>query len=429
MKKITRSHLVNSLDYLIPISILIVTTLLFRHFLLDLKIQSIFYDPMQGWFLHDTQPWDFIYNYANIPALLLAAGALFLLGKSFQSNRFLVYRRIALFLVLLMISGPGLLINTVLKDNWGRPRPRSTEEFGGKYKFEAIMAVDPSSSGKSFPCGHATMGFYFFGLYLILRKKKKLLAIAVFTVALLSGSLIGLARIIQGGHYASDVIWAGGLIYLVAVMLFDLLGLRTQLLHDKGRVSQTRTARRIRLITGFAILLLILIIMVATPYHKYREFLIDTADSPAYGSYHSELVFCRADLIIRPDSQYKISSDAIGFGFPRSKIDHDFFWVVSDSILKVSLSQRIKGIFNELNQQVLMGLPLDRPYYHAVQVDQGDVNVIIPEKFFFDITRDSLHHAAVSLAKKKFDSVKLLDRSNNIIYIRTGDGVISISRN
>ena len=39
--------------------------------------------------------------------------------------------RAAVFLVLSLLLGPGLLVNVILKDNWGRPRPGSVVEFGG----------------------------------------------------------------------------------------------------------------------------------------------------------------------------------------------------------------------------------------------------------------------------------------------------------
>jgi membrane-associated PAP2 superfamily phosphatase len=33
------------------------------------------------------------------------------------------------------------------------------------------------------------------------------------------GVLIGFSRMLQGGHYLSDVLWAGGLVYLCGVVL------------------------------------------------------------------------------------------------------------------------------------------------------------------------------------------------------------------
>jgi membrane-associated PAP2 superfamily phosphatase len=37
--------------------------------------------------------------------------------------------------------------------------------------------------------------------------------------------LIGLGRMAQGGHFATDVIWAGGIVYLSGITLYYLLGL------------------------------------------------------------------------------------------------------------------------------------------------------------------------------------------------------------
>ncbi|HCX59124.1 MAG TPA: PAP2 family protein, partial [Candidatus Cloacimonas sp.] len=65
-------------------------------------------------------------------------------------------RKLYLFLVLAMIIGPGIIVNSALKENWGRPRPRDVEQFGGRYAYEAPLEIDLSSPGKSFPCGHAT---------------------------------------------------------------------------------------------------------------------------------------------------------------------------------------------------------------------------------------------------------------------------------
>jgi len=36
-----------------------------------------------------------------------------------------------------MIIGPGLLVNTVFKEHWGRARPSQVEEFGGQQTIHA----------------------------------------------------------------------------------------------------------------------------------------------------------------------------------------------------------------------------------------------------------------------------------------------------
>jgi hypothetical protein len=40
-------------------------------------------------------------------------------------------RMYGLFILLSVILGPGLLVNLVFKDHWGRPRPRQVVALGG----------------------------------------------------------------------------------------------------------------------------------------------------------------------------------------------------------------------------------------------------------------------------------------------------------
>jgi len=43
--------------------------------------------------------------------------------------------RAAVFLTISLLLGPGMLINVILKDNWGRPRPGSVIELGGTQPY------------------------------------------------------------------------------------------------------------------------------------------------------------------------------------------------------------------------------------------------------------------------------------------------------
>ncbi|MBN1948755.1 MAG: phosphatase PAP2 family protein, partial [Candidatus Cloacimonetes bacterium] len=297
IRKKSSSLLLNR-DFLLPVLILTLSTVTFLIFDLDLLIQRLFYDQAEGWFLKDAQPWKVIYQFGNFPALILAAGGLILLALGLQKTSLARYRKICLYLILVMALGPGLVINTILKENWGRPRPRNITEFGGKYNHERILQIDPGSPGKSFPCGHASMGFYFFVLYFVLRKRKQTLARGFLVLALLWGSLIGLTRILQGGHYASDVIWTGGIMYLSAAGLFYLLKMERDIyFHASG--SQSRRWKLIRFSAGMAIILLILLVLLATPHSQQKIFLPPAGwqDSTSYlqGNFRLD----SADLEIR----------------------------------------------------------------------------------------------------------------------------------
>lgn len=231
MEKINR---INWLDFIIPIAIWAVFTLIFRFTDLDLNLQAQFWQKGTGWFLKHAQPWDFIYHYSNLPALAIAIVSLVGLVWGFFQQKLRKYRKICLFLVLGMIVGPGLIVNSLLKENWGRPRPRNIQNFGGKYQYEQVLEIDPSSSGKSFPSGHASIGFYFFILFLLLRREQRKWAIVFLIFGILFGGLIGVARIVQGGHFFSDIIWSGGLGYLSSAALYYLLGIHRSIFYHSS---------------------------------------------------------------------------------------------------------------------------------------------------------------------------------------------------
>ena len=64
------------------------------------------------------------------------------------------------FILLCVAIGPGLIVNVALKDHWGRPRPRQIIEFGGKFAYVQPL-VPAEARGKSFPCGHCSVGYLY----------------------------------------------------------------------------------------------------------------------------------------------------------------------------------------------------------------------------------------------------------------------------
>lgn len=124
-------------------------------------------------------------------------------------------RRIALFLLLSLLLGPGLVVNTVLKNHSiGRARPHQVEEFGGSSHFTpAFVYSGECQRNCSFVSGHAAIGFYFIGLGWLLRSP------AGFWAGMLIGTLISLTRIAQGGHFFSDTVFAFWAVYFVNLIL------------------------------------------------------------------------------------------------------------------------------------------------------------------------------------------------------------------
>ncbi len=218
-------------DFLIPLAILIGLTIVFWTTNLDREISSHFFVPDEGWIYRHDQPWEVLYNFGPLPAIVLTAASVLVLIGSFRVHKLVLYRKVCIFTILLLLIGPGFIVNTIFKGYWGRPRPRNITAFGGERPFLSVWEKGESRKDRSFPSGHASMGFFLLAPYFILRKISKKWSVIFLILGLSSGAIIGMARIIQGGHFASDVIWAGGFVYLCGMSLYYLLRLDQASIH------------------------------------------------------------------------------------------------------------------------------------------------------------------------------------------------------
>jgi lipid A 4'-phosphatase len=368
------------LELILPVTLLILISVIINITGLDLIFQNKFFSPESGWILRNSQPWKFIYHYGNIPALILSIGALIILLLSAYKSKFNKYVKQALFLILVMAIGPGLLINSVLKDNWGRPRPRNVQDFGGKHQFEQVLTIDPESPGKSFPCGHASMGFYFFVLFFIFRKKRLKLANISLVFALLWGSFIGLARIVQGGHFLSDVIWTAGLMYLVTSLIFFFMKL-DRFPEFKRTISDNPISRkRVTIVVTILIIVAVILVFLATPYSRDKLYqLPDEFELSSVKWIHTDLHLLETDLTILGAENIQMDFQAEGFGFPGSKIKNNFNHIWYDSTLIVTHTQRSSGFFTELEQISTFTLPEHISGVYTLNNLTGKLKIVVPE--------------------------------------------------
>jgi lipid A 4'-phosphatase len=191
----------------------------------DMQLARQFYVPGSGFPTGNLQPWHALYLYGLWPAYLMAGVALLVFTGSFIRPRLMKYRTAALFLVLLLLVGPGLLANAVFKDHWGRPRPVQVEQFGGNMAFHQTWQPGPAPKNASFPAGHPTAAFYLSAPFFVLRRTRPRQAYCWLWGGFAYGVIMGMARIIQGGHFLSDVLWSAGFVYLTALVLAALLHL------------------------------------------------------------------------------------------------------------------------------------------------------------------------------------------------------------
>ena len=199
--------------------LMVLLTALFSANGVDMAVERHFYLPGAGWAYGNDNPWWFLYHFGVLPAYLVGVGGLIVYGAGFRWERLRPFRKSALFLALLLALGPGLLVNTVFKDHWGRPRPRQMELFGGDRHYHQVWEPGQAGKGESFPSGHASAAFYLIAPYFLFRRRSRNKALAFLAGGLGYGFLMGVARMAQGGHFPSDVLWAFGMVYLTGSTL------------------------------------------------------------------------------------------------------------------------------------------------------------------------------------------------------------------
>ncbi|TCJ18584.1 phosphatase PAP2 family protein [Parasulfuritortus cantonensis] len=185
---------------------------------LDRLSSAALYRP-DGFLLRGSAVFDFVHDYVGVLAWLGALAALAILLGAKRLPRLAAWRRPAAYMLLVLLLGPGLLVNAVLKDHWGRARPVQTVEFGGAAQFTPAWVVsDQCRSNCSFVCGDASIGFSLLGLAFVSRRPRRWLAAGI----LLGGGL-GLMRMAQGGHFLSDVIFSFYATWFAAWLLARLI--------------------------------------------------------------------------------------------------------------------------------------------------------------------------------------------------------------
>ncbi|HAX91656.1 MAG TPA: PAP2 family protein [Rhodospirillaceae bacterium] len=159
-----------------------------------------------------------VFYTARVMAVLFALGALsaFFLKKPIAG----LDKKGWFFLLLCLLVGPGLFANVVLKDNWGRARPRDVEMFGGTKTFTPPLFISQACSRNcSFVSGDGAFGFFLPSFaYLVAPHRRR----RVFWAAMGAGSIIAAARIVLGAHFFSDVIYAMALVMATSAALHAL---------------------------------------------------------------------------------------------------------------------------------------------------------------------------------------------------------------
>lgn len=257
-----RSFLKTYRFFILFVFILLIGTILFmiNEGALDIAITNVFYDsslPLgERFFLEEIQPWKFLNDYNDyfeyflyltlLPMIIV--GLIGLITK--KQWKFIL--RYALFAFCSAVVGPGIVVNFIFKDLWGRPRPRQTilwpnsltpDNYKWYALWEPVFLQDPSliGEGKSFPSGHVALLAIFIIFFFMFKhpvlwaklfkkgnEQSKIKFFSVFkwfglTLSIIVGILTGIGRIVVGAHHVSDVLWSFGMVYIVNALFYYLI--------------------------------------------------------------------------------------------------------------------------------------------------------------------------------------------------------------
>ncbi|MFW9772717.1 MAG: phosphatase PAP2 family protein [Candidatus Thorarchaeota archaeon] len=131
-----------------------------------------------------------------------------------------LYRKIALIITLLAAINPLIFVQ-ITKVLCGRVRFRDLAPGFTNYT-PWFLPPGPISGGSSFPSGHTSMSFMFIPTLILVKDLKLKNPIKVMLALLIVGwaIFVGLSRIVIGAHYASDVLFSGGVAVLFTVLLY-----------------------------------------------------------------------------------------------------------------------------------------------------------------------------------------------------------------
>lgn len=143
-----------------------------------------------------------------------------------------------------LLLGPVLLTNLILKGNWGRPRPKHLEVFGGNSTH--VLPFDLSDqciSNCSLPSGETSSAIWLFTLIPLLPviwHRRALWAVAFYTL------VISTLRLSFGGHFLSDVLLSVLLNMAVFWSVWGLFFMRCETIIPLNWANETRTAGPLR---------------------------------------------------------------------------------------------------------------------------------------------------------------------------------------
>lgn len=193
----------------------------------DLAVSGLFYSPEFGfWARWDPFLREVRYLGPHIVTIVaIVCLCVLLLKLVVPGRRPLMPLRIPIFLLTTLILGPGVLVNLVLKNNWGRPRPHTVDVFGGGLPYQPVWV--PSNycdTNCSFVSGEASSAIWLLAIVLVAPVAWRFV-LSCFVLPLTL--VLSINRIAFGGHFLSDTMISWGITLLLVLAVHRLMFVKT----------------------------------------------------------------------------------------------------------------------------------------------------------------------------------------------------------
>jgi membrane-associated PAP2 superfamily phosphatase len=349
-------------DLLVFAALAAILTALFADGRLDRYAATLFYSPdaREHWPLGSELPWSLLYRMAPwiTASLVVAALAALALGVG---RRSVELRRNAVFVLLSVALGPGLLVNGIFKDHWDRSRPRDIVEFGGELHYSP--APLRGEGGKSFPCGHCSVGFLYAAGWWVWRRRRPALALASVAAGAITGCALGVGRMAAGGHFLSDVAWSALIALGMAHVLYHYVPQRWP------RYALPVTAA----VGGVAVLAA----LFAAPHGEQlaQEIAFSSlAEPPQVFEFTARHANVDVVVVDASEPEVAIRGELHGFGLPGSRLGANVEFEKGPlPTLRYRIDER--GWFTDLDAAVSIRLPLAFLRRIVVHVERGNIRV------------------------------------------------------
>ena len=186
----------------------------------DLKIAAYLQTPGVKAALAPFYPWfDTLRdcNFALTGAFVVVAFGTLAIKLIWPGRYTLMSARTSLLVLSTVALAPGLLVNGILKPHSGRPRPAAVVQLGGTQPFVQWWDLRGECDGNcSFVSGEASGAYALLAPAAVAPAPWRALAIGAVACY---GTAVGMMRMTVGGHFATDIVFAGVFTALIVWLL------------------------------------------------------------------------------------------------------------------------------------------------------------------------------------------------------------------